>query len=178
MTATDRQESGLDLEEVSIVLIAAVAENGIIGKDGDMPWHYPADLKHFKETTVGHPVVMGRRTYESIVEGLGTPLPGRTNIVLTTQTMDAPGGVVIVDSIPNAIEAAREALSDGGEAIYVVGGATVYEQFLPMADRLVLTEIARTPDGDTSFPTVDWSAWKTVERDEHDELTFVTYERT
>jgi len=163
-----------DDREIELVLIAAVAENGVIGDDGGMPWHYPADLAHFKETTMGHPVILGRRTFESIAAQLDGPLPGRTNIVLSRSDPDVPEGVVVVESVEGAVEAAIEA---GAGAAYVAGGATVYEQFLSRADRLVLTEVPEEPEGDTRFPEWDSEEWVEVERIEDDELAFVTYER-
>ena len=162
-------------EDVEVVLIAAVAENGVIGDDGGMPWHYPADLRRFKELTTGHPVVLGRKTYESIVSDLGGPLPGRTNVVLSTRDLDLPDGAVPAGSIEAAMEAARAA--PGGETVYVAGGATVYEQFLPRADRLELTEIPESPEGDTRFPDRSREEWREVSREEADGLSFVTYER-
>lgn len=160
--------------DIEIVLVAAVAANGVIGDEGEMPWHYPEDLRHFKETTMGHPVVMGRHTFESIVDRLGEPLPGRTNVVLTSSPSLLPDGVVPATSIDAAIEAAVES---GAETVYVVGGASVYEQFLPRADRLALTEIDVEYEGDTYFPTVDWESWREVERLETNDLSFVQYER-
>jgi len=160
--------------DIEIVLVAAVAENGVIGNDGELPWHYPADLKHFKETTMGHPVVMGRRTFEGIVADLGEPLPGRTNVVLTSQRRAFPEGAVGVGSITAAIDAARET---GSDVAYVVGGATVYEQFRERADRLVLTEVHETYDGDTYFPEIEWDRWTETSRDDRDSLSFVEYAR-
>ncbi|MEF8843424.1 MAG: dihydrofolate reductase [Haloarculaceae archaeon] len=165
--------AGADSAEV--VLIAAVAENGVIGDDGGMPWHYPADLRRFKELTTGHPVVLGRRTYESIVADLDGPLPGRTNVVLSTRDLDLPEGAVLAGSVEAALDAATDA--PGGETVYVAGGATVYEQFLPMADRLLLTEIPEWPDGDTRFPEWSREVWTETSREKEDELAFVTYER-
>lgn len=164
---------------VEIALVAAIAENGVIGADGDMPWHYPADLEHFKELTTGHPVVMGRRTYESIASRLGGPLPDRTNVVLSTRDLDLPDGAVLADSIEAALDAAAAAVDalPGGETVYVIGGASVYEQFLPRADRLVVTEIPESPTGDTRFPEWDEREWVEAEREEPGELAFVTYER-
>ena len=156
----------------TIALIAAVAENGIIGRDGEMPWHLPADLTHFKETTIGHPVIMGRRTYDSIASQIGGPLPGRTNIVLSRSEPELPDEVEVVDSITAAIEAAGNA-----DTVYIIGGATVYEQFLPQADRLVLTELEAAYEGDTAFPEWDRTAWDEVDRDQRDGFAFVTYER-
>lgn len=129
---------------------------------------------------MGHPVVMGRVTYESIVDDLGGPLPGRTNVVLTSRDLDLPAGAVAVGSVDAALRTARDALDEpDGErgTIYVAGGATVYEQLLPIADRLVLTEIRGFPEGDTYFPAVDWAEWTEVDRDDRDALSFVTYER-
>ncbi|WP_372480514.1 dihydrofolate reductase [Halomicrobium sp. HM KBTZ05] len=160
--------------DIEIVLVAAVAENGVIGNDGELPWHYPADLKHFKETTMGHPVVMGRRTFEGIVADLGEPLPGRTNVVLTSQRRSFPEGAVGAGSITAAIDAARET---GSDVAYVVGGATVYEQFRERAGRLVLTEVHETYDGDTYFPAIEWDRWTETSRDDRDSLSFVEYAR-
>ena len=164
--------------EVDIALVAAVAENGVIGADGGMPWHYPADLARFKETTMGHPVVLGRHTFESIAARLGGPLPGRTNVVLSRSDPDVPAGVVVATSVDEAVAAAGKAAAESGVGTaYVAGGAAVYEQFLPLADRMVLTEVPERPDGDTFFPEWDRSAWVEVDREHEDELAFVTYER-
>lgn len=159
---------------MKVALVVAVAENGVIGKDGAIPWYYPEDLKHFKAKTLGHPVIMGRRTYESIVDRLGEPLPGRSNIVLSRSDPTLMEGAVQAESIEAALEIA--AASDG-DVVYVVGGADIYEQFLPRADRLVWTEVHETVDGDTHFPTVDWSEWAEVSREDEGDLSFVVYER-
>jgi len=158
--------------DIEVALVAAVAENGVIGRDGDLPWHYSEDLAHFKETTMGHPVIMGRRTFEGIVDGLGEPLPGRTNVVLTTRERAFPEGAVGVGSIGEALDAA---LATGSDVAYVVGGATVYEQFLPDADRLVLTEVHDEYEGDTYFPEVAWDDWREVSREDLGDLSFVEY---
>jgi len=164
--------------DADIALIAAVAENGVIGVDGGMPWHYPADLAHFKETTMGHPVVLGRRTFESIAARLDGPLPGRTNVVLSRSDPDVPEGVIVVASVDGAIAAANEAAAESGVGtVYVAGGAAIYEQFLPLTDRMVLTEVPERPDGDTFFPEWDADEWVEVERRAEGELSFVTYER-
>jgi dihydrofolate reductase len=159
-----------------LVLVAAVAENGVIGADGAMPWHYPADLRHFKQTTMGQPVVMGRRTYESIAAELGGPLPGRTNVVLSSRDLDLPEGAVLADGVEAAIEAV---VATGAETAYVIGGATVYEQFLPRADGMILTEIPESPAGDTHFPEWDPAEWREVSRETETEagLAFVEYRR-
>ncbi len=160
---------------MKLALVVAVAENGVIGADGDIPWDYPEDLARFKETTMGHPVIMGRRTFESILERLGEPLPGRTNIVLSTQDLDLPEDAVQAGSVTEAIETAEET---GSAVAYVVGGADVYRQFLPRANRLIWTEIHESYDGDTCFPTFDRDAWTEVSREDRSDLSFVIYERT
>jgi len=166
--------SGTADDSIEVALVAAVAENGVIGADGEMPWHYPADLAHFKETTMGHPVIVGRVTYESVSGQLGGPLPGRTNVVLTRSGVDAPESVVQVESVDTAVEAAA---ATGAETAFVAGGATVYAQFLPRADQLVLTEVPGEPEGDTHFPDWDREDWVEVSREDQGELAFVTYER-
>lgn len=163
---------------VEIVLIAAVAENGTIGRDGGMPWHFSEDLAHFKQTTTGHPVIVGRKTYETVVDALGEPFPGRTSVVLTSQSLDLPAGAVVANSIEEALElASADAADRGVETAYVAGGGRVYEQFLPHASRMVLTEIHDAYEGDTAFPTWDDDEWIEVDRDDREQFDFVTYER-
>lgn len=159
---------------MKIAIVVAVSENGVIGADGDIPWHVPEDLRHFKETTVGHPVIVGRRTYESIVERLGEPLPDRLNVVLSSRNLDLPPGAVRADGIDEALEIATET---GSDVAYVIGGRTVYEAVLPMADRIYYTEIHEAVEGDTRFPEWDRSAWREVERDDRNGFSFVVYER-
>ena len=153
------------------VIIAAVAENMVIGQDGDIPWHFPEDLKHFKEVTMGSPVVMGRGTYESLPEDF-KPLPGRTNIVLTSSNPDYKESVKIANSLDEAWQIA----SEKGEKVYIIGGASVYEQTLDSADKMILTEIHEEYEGDTYFPEFDEEKWKEVERKDREELSFVTYQ--
>ncbi|MDS0294873.1 dihydrofolate reductase [Halogeometricum luteum] len=163
---------------VEFVLVAAVAENGVIGRDGGMPWHLPEDMAHFKRTTTGHPVVVGRKTYESVVEAIGGPFPDRTSVVLSSRDLDLPEGAVLAQSFGEAVETAEDAAAEMGvSTVYVAGGARVYEQFLPRASRLILTEIPESYEGDTAFPPRDESAWREVERDERESFDFVTYER-
>ena len=162
---------------MKLALVAAVAENGVIGADDDMPWHYPADLEHFKRTTVGHPVIMGRTTYESIERRLGGPLPDRTNIVLSRRdSLDLPDGAVHASDLESALSSAESALSSGQDAVYVVGGATVYEACLDRADELIITEIPEKPTGSVYFPEIG-SEWEEHDRESNGELTFVTYRR-
>ncbi|MGA9403112.1 dihydrofolate reductase [Haladaptatus sp.] len=156
-----------------LVLIAAVAENGVIGRDGGMPWHYSEDMRHFKETTMGHPVVMGRTTYESIAAQMDGPLPGRTNVVLSRSNPDLPEEVVLV----HGVEEAMAEIEELDDVAYITGGAAVYEQFLPYADEMVLTEIHESYEGDTYFPEWDPEEWQEIERDEREAFDFVRYER-
>ncbi|MFQ3474639.1 dihydrofolate reductase [Halonotius sp. F2-221B] len=168
-----------DNDDPPIALIAAVAANRVIGDDGEMPWHLPEDLQHFKSVTMGNPVIMGRRTYDSIAARIDGPLPGRHNIVLSRSEPALDEGVVVVDSIDAAVAEAEAvcALDDDAERIFVIGGATVYEQFLDRADELVLTELDDAYDGDTEFPGWDEGAWREVDRDDRDGFAFVTYRR-
>jgi dihydrofolate reductase len=163
-----------------LVGIVAVADNGVIGNEGDMPWHIPADLEHFRETTMDHPVVMGRVTYEGILETLGGPLPGRTTVVLTSRDLETPEGVVVAHDLESALDraerAARERHGDA-DRIFVAGGATVYRQFLPAVDRLIVTDVHDEPDGDTYFPEWDRTEWNLVARDERDGFAFLEYVR-
>lgn len=154
--------------------MAAVAANGVIGADGEIPWHLPADLRRFKRLTTGHPVVMGRRTHESILADLGEPLPDRTSVVLTTTGVEGSPRVVAVDSVEAAMDAAR---ATGSSVVFVAGGQTVYEQFLPRADRLELTELHDAHEGDTHFPELDPATWRERDREHHDAFDFVTYVR-
>jgi dihydrofolate reductase len=141
-----------------IYLLAAVAANGIIGVKGELPWRLPEDLKHFKRLTMGHPIIMGRRTWES----LKGPLPGRDNIVVTrTAGYDAPGAAVA-----SSLEAAL-ALCLGEPVVFVIGGSQLFAESLPIAAGLVMTEIYRDFEGDTRFPQYDRSRWKETQREPH-----------
>ncbi|RQG99999.1 dihydrofolate reductase [Natrarchaeobius oligotrophus] len=177
---SDRNAESADLEsDLELVAIAAVAENGVIGRDGGMPWHIPADLAHFKRTTTDHPVIMGRVTYESILADLGEPLPGRTTIVLTSRDLETPEGVVVANGLDEALEVAERAARERHDVdrAFVAGGATVYEGFLPAVDRLILTEVRDDPDGDTRFPEWDRDAWRERDRDDREGFAFVEYVR-
>jgi len=160
---------------MNVAIIAAVAANGVIGDEGEIPWHIPEDMARFKETTMGHPVVLGHNTYENIVDRIGGPLPGRTTIVLSTGEPTLPEEVVHAESVDGAVAAARET---DAETAYVAGGAAVYEQFLPLADRLLLTEIEAPHVGDTYFPERDRTAWEEQTREERNGYAFVEYRRT
>lgn len=142
-----------------ISLIVAAAENGVIGRDGGLPWHLPADLARFKSLTMGKPLVMGRRTFESI----GRPLPGRRNIVVTRQADFEAPGCDVVGSIDEAIEAASDA-----DEIMVIGGGDLYRQVLPRADRVYLTRVHVECDGDVRFPELDPRQWSTAGKATHE----------
>jgi dihydrofolate reductase len=156
-----------------VYLVAALARNGVIGAHGRLPWHLPEDLQHFKKLTLGHPVIMGRRTWES----LGRPLPGRENIVVTRRADYAADGASKSASVEAAV-----ALCAGAPVAFVIGGAEIYAAALPLADGLVLTEIDRDYAGDTRFPAWDRKAWKATQREAHTSkegvrFEFVLYER-
>ena len=157
-----------------VFLVAAVAANGIIGADNRMPWHLPEDLKHFKALTLGHPVIMGRKTHESI----GKPLPGRENIVISRK----PGLEIPGVSVASSLEAAL-ALCLGEPVAFVIGGGEIYRAALPLADGIVLTEIGQAFEGDTKFPDWDRAAFRESQRQSHTSAgglpyDFVLYERT
>lgn len=159
---------------MEIVLIAAVAANGVIGRDGTLPWHLPEDLAHFKRTTMGHPVIVGRVAFEDVLAHLDEPLPGRTNIVMSRSDPPLPDGVILVDGVDAAVDAARQT---GTDTAFVAGGATVYEQFLPIADRMILTELHATHEGDVRFPAYDAAAWTSEDRISHEKFDIVEYRR-
>jgi dihydrofolate reductase len=155
--------------------IVAMASNRVIGVGNALPWRLPADLKRFKQLTMGHTLVLGRKTYESI----GRPLPGRTMVVVTRQRDYAPEGVKVVHSVDEAL-----ALAAGDSEVFIGGGADLYAQTLDRLDRLYLTRIERAFPGDTSFPEVDLSGWTLIEEEHHPAaseaelpFSFLTYER-
>ena len=144
-----------------VVLVLAVAENGVIGRGNALPWDLPDDLQHFKRVTMGCPIVMGRKTFESV----GRPLPGRTNIVLTRDPDWHHPNVVVVNEVSAAIERAeQQALLDGAPALCVIGGAEIYRAFLPVADRIVLTEVHGTVSGDAFFDRAQIAGWRELSR--------------
>lgn len=156
-----------------ISLIVAKARNGIIGSNNDLPWYLPADLRHFKEVTMGHTVVMGRKTFESIISRLGKPLPGRKNVVITRDESFNYPGVTIIHDVAD--------ISTLGDC-FVIGGAEIYRQTIDMADRLYITEVNADIEGDTFFPDIN-SSWKEISREQHQaddknqfDYDFVVYE--
>lgn len=152
-----------------IVIIAAVGRNGVIGIENGLPWRIPEDMARFKELTMGHAIVMGRSTFESI----GRPLPGRTNIVLTRRHDWSHQGVRVAASLEEALHIAEER----GQDVFISGGAEVYKEAMGIADRMELTEVDQEPPGDTVFPSVEWSLWEETQREPHDGFSFVTYDR-
>lgn len=152
---------------VRIVLIAAIADNGIIGANGKMPWHISEDLKRFKRITMGHRIVMGRKTWESIG---AKPLKGRENVVLTRRSEFLAPGALVVPTLDGALHGAS------GD-VFVIGGADVYAQALPRADVLELTLVHDKPEGDVKFPAFDAADWVETSREPHGGHTFVTLER-
>ena len=149
---------------VAVTLIAAMADNRVIGRDNQLPWHLPEDLKYFKKVTLGKPIVMGRKTYQSI----GRPLPGRANIVLTRDTSFSAEGVSVYNTIDKALEAATAiATADGVDEVMVIGGAELYQSLLSRADRLYLTRVHASVEGDAYFPELDWSEWQQTFNEQH-----------
>ena len=142
---------------VPVAMIAAVGDNGIIGSDGAIPWRLPTDFAHFKRTTMGKPLIMGRRTFESI----GKPLPGRTNIVVTRQSGYQPDGVLVFHSLAGALDHAQQiAAADGVDEVMIGGGGEIYRQAMPLAERLYVTHVAVSPSGDARFPLIDPKQWE------------------
>ncbi len=140
--------------------IVAVAKNNVMGKDGDIPWYLPADLKYFKATTLNHHIIMGRKTFESI----GRPLPKRTNVVITRQMYYTASSCIICHSVEEALEKAHD---NGEEEVFIIGGAEIYKATMPYWDRLYLTEVDADIEGDTYFPNIDETEWKVVVNDPH-----------
>jgi dihydrofolate reductase len=164
-----------------IVLIAAVAENGVIGRGNALPWRLKSDMQHFRAATAGKPVIMGRKTYESV----GKPLKERTTIVVSRDPAYMASGVVVAPSLGAALATARgDASRRGADAIVIAGGADIYSQAMPFADRLLITHVSVRPEGDAAFPAVDPQMWREVARSAHEAgaddsagFAFVTYER-
>jgi dihydrofolate reductase len=165
----------------AIVLLAAVADNGVIGRDNALPFRQSSDLKRFKLLTLGKPVLMGRKTYQSI----GKPLPGRTNIVVSRDPQFAPDGIIVARGLDAALAAAQtDAQQRCADEVIVIGGTDLFVQTMPLADRMEITHVHARPAGDTYFPPIDATQWRPVARSDHpagpnDETAFsyVTYAR-
>ncbi len=164
-----------------VCLIAAVAENGVIGHEGALPWHLSTDLQRFKILTFGKPIIMGRKTWDS----LGHPLPGRTNIVISRNHAFTAEGTVIVHSLSQACSVAKRVASQNStDAVFIIGGGEIFQQGLPIADKIFLTEVLASIKGDSFFPVFDKEKWTIVQtqyipegdKDSHPSR-FVVYER-
>jgi dihydrofolate reductase len=150
---------------MNIVLIAAVADNGVIGRGGAMPWRLKSDMRHFRALTMDRPVVMGRKTYLSLWI---KPLPRRTNIVVSRDPAFTAPGILVAPSLDAALRAARgDALRRRADAIMVIGGADIFAQAMPVADRLEITQIHAAPAGDAGFPAIDAGVWRESAREAH-----------
>ncbi|MEO8885064.1 MAG: dihydrofolate reductase [Mucilaginibacter sp.] len=159
---------------MTVSIVVAIAQNNAIGKNNQLLWHLPKDLKHFKEITSGHTIIMGRKTYYSV----GKPLPNRRNIIITRQDITIEG-CEVVNSLPDALK-----LAEGVDEVFIVGGAEIYKQALTLTDRIYLTIVHQNFDGDTYFPEIKEDIWKETERTDHqaDEkhafsYSFITLER-
>jgi dihydrofolate reductase len=148
---------------MKVALIAAFAQNLVVGINNSLPWHLPEDLKYFKRTTSGKAIIMGRKTYESI----GRPLPNRTNIVVSRNPNFSAEGVVMVTSLEEAVKHAENVnMINGVEEVMIIGGAAIYQASLPMADRLYLTHVHANVEGDAYFPKIDLEQWEEVSRED------------
>jgi dihydrofolate reductase len=166
----------------ALVLVVAVAENGVIGRRGALPWRLKSDMAHFKAVTMGTPMIMGRKTWDSLPK---KPLPGRTNIVMTRDASFTAPGALVAASVERALDAARgDALRRGAGSISVIGGAEIFNATLPVADRIAFTRVHLAPAGDTFFPPLAAAEWREAGKHDHpagpgDEAAFtiLTYER-
>ena len=166
---------------MDIIIVAAVAENGVIGRGNALPWRLKSDMAHFRALTMGKPVVLGRKTFQSI----GKPLSGRTTIVISRDENFSAPGIVVAPNFEAALATARgDALRRNAGAIVVAGGADIYAQALPLAARLIITEVHKRVDGDTRFPAIDFKIWRETARSEQKpgpqdeaDFAFVTYQR-
>lgn len=157
---------------MTLSLIAAVAQNNCIGINNQLPWNIPEDMKHFKEITKGKTVMMGRKTFESILSYLGKPLPGRKNIVISRNNYyKVPKGVEIFSSWEEAVKKYAD------EEVFVIGGASLYAQTINAADTLYITHVDKEVDGDTFFPVINKKMWKETERENHTNFSFITYKK-
>ncbi len=150
----------------------AIAKNWVIGGDNDLPWYLPEDLKHFKKITTGKTVLMGRKTYDSIIKRLGKPLPNRKNVVITRQTdFIAANEVLIFHSIEEAFDHLKN------EDIYIIGGAQIFKQTLPLAEKMYITKVHQEYPGDAFFPKIDFSQWTLLEQEDHEGYSFAVYQK-
>ena len=159
----------MDKSKISII-VAAAGKKRVIGTKGGMVWYIPQELKRFKEITMGHPIIMGRKTHESI----GKALPGRTNIIVTRHKVQVTSnGVIVVTSLEEALRQAKSA--SGNDEIFIIGGGQIYQEAINLADKLYLTYLDKEVEGDVFFPDIDPAKWKETAREDHGEYSFVTY---
>ena len=157
---------------MSISLVAAVAKNNVIGNENDLPWYLPEDLRRFRKLTMGKTVLMGRKTFESIMKRLGKPLPGRKNVVVTRSVdFEAPASVEIANSLDEALSKYAE------RDLFVIGGGQIFAQTINKADTLYVTHVNLEVPGDSFFPQIDPAKWKKVQEEKSDNYTFATYNR-
>ena len=164
---------------IDISLIAAVADNRVIGNGQALPWHLPNDLKYFRDMTIGKPVIMGRLTFDSV----GSPLPGRQNIVVSRDSNLDIGNTIVVNSVEQAIQVGcQESEMLGVSELFIAGGAQIYEAAIKFCTRIYITEVHASPEGDVFFPKLDWNMWREVSREYHESensrpaYSFVVYE--
>jgi len=164
------------LFKMSLTLIASISKNNVIGVNGKLPWHIPEDLRRFRELTMGHPVIMGRKTYDSIPEKF-RPLPGRKNIVLSDSFKESRSDIYLAKNMGEALGFTN------GEDAYIMGGRKIYELFLPVADKMEITRVHRRFEGDAFFPEINWNEWdqfkeeKRISEIESTPYSFLTYSR-
>ena len=165
-----------------ISIIVAASENNVIGRDGSIPWHLPDDLKYFRKKTEGHPVIMGRKNFESIVKALGKPLPNRENIIVTRESAYEADDCEIASSLEEAIMYGHK--DNDKEEIFIIGGGEIYKQAMELSNYLYLTRVHAWIAGDVVFPEIDPEVWEEVEREEHPAdtkhkfaFTYITYKR-
>lgn len=163
-----------------ISLIVAKADNGVIGQGNKMPWHIPSELQHFKARTLGKPIIMGRKTFES----LGRVLPGRPHVVISRSDVALPDNCYLVHSLQDALDKAQTLTAADNDEVVVIGGAEIYRQALPLVDTLYVTEVHLTPDGDAFFPELDTRQWREMQREDVEATSdsaiaysIVTYQR-
>lgn len=154
-----------------INIIVAIAKNNVIGKNNEIPWHYPEDLQYFKEVTMGKCVLMGSKTFDSIIKCLGKPLPGRNNIVLTRNKDFSYPGVTVINDLESFLKSQTD-------DIFIIGGSSIYRQTLAYADKLYITFIDEEYEGDTFFPEIDFQNYQLIEKKERGKLTFCVYQRS
>jgi len=171
-----------DKQTMRKALIVAMSRNRVIGRNNKLPWYLPGDLRYFKQATMGKPIIMGRKTWDSI----GRPLPGRMNVVISRNPeWEAPAGTVAAESLEDAlVKAEAQAEIEGGDEVMIIGGGQIYAEVLPMVDRIYITQVHAEVDGDAFFPEVNWEEWEELGREDFSasdnnpyDYSFVVYQR-